>query len=193
MPPLSTSDVPPPAHSTPPPSATLPSPAASRKPCSVQPGDGILHGAAREVSVLSSERPGLHFQELLLRDCFATIAPTFLGLPLLEPGTLWLTPSSSSSPLLLHPNQVSNILSFCLASPPVLLKARSCCPFVFSVMVASRNIARLVVLRSPLCLGSMVVGIHGDATAVEAAVARLACAFNAPNVQPPPLTPHFPT
>jgi hypothetical protein len=109
-----------------------------RPPCSVQLEEAAPHAAINSAPATSVSRPDLSFQEALLHDCFSTAAPEFLGIPLPEPGALWLMPSISSSTFNLNANQVSNILSFCLAAPPVFLKARSCRPFVFMATVPRR-------------------------------------------------------
>ncbi|XP_066392169.1 uncharacterized protein [Miscanthus floridulus] len=190
--------LPPPfAQTPPPPSPSEPNPLSSTtpatpslpevppSPCPVQPDVVPPRAAFKSAAQAPAGRPGHRFQELLLPDFYSTAAPLLLGVPLPKPGTLWLTPSFSSAPTTLNSNQVSNILSFCLTSPPVVLKARSIRPFLFHVLVASENVARFIALRGHLRLGSMEVDVHGDEARAAAAADRLAGpAFNTPQRSP---------
>ncbi|XP_066316803.1 uncharacterized protein [Miscanthus floridulus] len=195
--PLAQPPPPPSAQTPPPPSPSEPNPLSSTtpatpslpevppSPCPVQPDVVPPRAAFKSAAQAPAGRPGHRFQELLLRDFYSTAAPLLLGVPLPKPGTLWLTPSFSSAPTTLNSNQVSNILSFCLTSPPVVLKARSIRPFLFHVLVASENVARFIALRGHLRLGSMEVDVHGDEARAAAAADRLAGpAFNAPQRSP---------
>lgn len=126
-------------------------------------------------------------QELLLRDFFSTAAPSLLGVPARRPGTLWLTPPSSSFPINLNPKQVSNTLSFHLMAPPVVLRARPVRPYLFRVYVASTNVASFISLLGKLRLGTMELQIHVDEAAAVVADDRLT--ENEFNAQSPPVRP----
>ncbi|CAN6304688.1 unnamed protein product [Urochloa humidicola] len=110
------------------------------------------------IITLPLTRPGILFQNLLLRDFFSTAAPASIAPSQSSPADLWVTPAATSPSLC--SKHVANILNFNLTSPPVSLRVESPLPRVFRTRVASENVARFIALRGYLRVASSSVVLH---------------------------------
>lgn len=102
-------------------------------------------------------RPGFVFQELLLHDFYTTAAPLLLGRRLPAATAIWVTPTETVRQ---NHFQVRNVLTYHLAAPPVLLRARPVSQFMFAADVASPNVAAFAAVYSPYGSGSNRVTVH---------------------------------
>ena len=110
--------------------------------------------------------PGSIFQDHLLRSFYTTAVPGAI-IPN-SPAPLWVTPASKDP----HYNLsfVTNMLNFLLTVSPGRLCVVRVRPRVFRFAVSCQNVANVLVVRGPLCMGSSVLLVHSTlASAVRAA------------------------
>ncbi|CAO2199126.1 unnamed protein product [Urochloa humidicola] len=145
--------------------ATKPTTRDAHPPPSTRKGQSLASTAVAELRT----RPGISFQELLLRDLYTTITPGLFPSP--SPAYVWITPPLRAARF--NSSYVTSMLSYFFTAPPSLFRAREVRAMIFSARVPSQNVANFLVVRGYLEFNQLRFCLHGSEAQASAMAAKL--------------------